>query len=244
MLFLLDRADDASFPDPALAETEPNGLLAVGGDLSPPRLVNAYRQGIFPWYSLGQPILWWSPDPRLVLRPHALHLSRSLRKTLRSDCFRVSLDADFGAVIRGCAAPRPGADGTWIVPEMIAAYERLHALGLAHSAEAWRDGELVGGLYGVALGRAFFGESMFSRTSNASKVAFAHLSQRLAAWGYALIDCQVHTPHLASLGAVSVPRAGFLAEVEAAVRAAPAAAAWPATDRTHSGTRSLAAEAR
>jgi leucyl/phenylalanyl-tRNA--protein transferase len=240
MLFLLDPAADHAFPDPALAETEPNGLLAVGGDLSPRRLVNAYREGIFPWYSTGQPILWWSPDPRLVLRPQAFHLSRSLRKTLRSDRFQVSLDADFGAVIRGCAAPRPGADDTWIVPEMITAYERLHALGLAHAAEAWRDGELAGGLYGVALGRAFFGESMFSQATDASKVAFAHLARRLAAWGYALIDCQVHTPHLASLGAVTMPRALFLAEVAAAVRAPPAAAAWDPIERLPARTRPLA----
>lgn len=243
MLFLLDHDPDAPFPAPFLAETEPNGLLAVGGNLSPQRLVNAYRHGIFPWYSLGQPILWWSPDPRLVLRPRALHLSRSLRKTLRSERFSVSLDAAFGAVIRGCAAPRPGADGTWIVPEMIAAYERLHALGMAHSAEAWRDGELVGGLYGVALGRVFFGESMFSRARDASKVAFTHLVQRLAAWGYDLIDCQVHTQHLESLGAVAVPRGDFLAEVETAVRVAPPATAWAAVERAHAGTRSLAAEA-
>ena len=241
MLFLLDPAADAAFPDAALAETEPNGLLAVGGDLSVRRLVNAYRHGIFPWYSAGQPILWWSPDPRLVLDPGGLHLSRSLRKTLRADRFRVSLDTSFGAVIRGCAAPRPGADGTWIVPDMVAAYERLHALGIAHSAEAWLDGGLVGGLYGVALGRIFFGESMFSRARDASKVAFAHLVQRLEAWGYTLIDCQVHTAHLERLGAVSVPRDAFLARVGAGVREAPSPNAWNAAERLPTSTRGLVA---
>ena len=240
MLFLLDRAVDSPFPDPALAETEPNGLLAVGGDLSPARLVNAYRRGIFPWYSEGQPILWWSPDPRLVLWPGDVHLSRSLRKTLRSGRFRVSLDAAFGAVIRGCAAPRPGAEGTWIVPDMVAAYERLHVLGIAHSAEAWRDGTLVGGLYGVALGRVFFGESMFSRVSDASKVAFVHLVRRIAGWGYALIDCQMHTAHLERLGAVTIPRDAFLATVERAVRAEPAAGAWADGERTPMPTHALA----
>lgn len=240
MIFLLDRSADAPFPDPALAETEPNGLLAVGGDLSPARLVGAYRRGIFPCYSPGQPFLWWSPDPRLVLWPQALHVSRSLRKRLRADRFRVSLDAAFGAVIRGCAAPRAGADGTWIVPEMVDAYERLHALGLAHSAETWLEGELVGGLYGVALGRVFFGESMFSRASDASKVAFAHLVRRLAGWGYAIVDCQVHTAHLERLGAVPMRRDDFVRLVQSAVNEPPAATAWAASERVPAPTRPLA----
>jgi len=239
MLFRLPPNPAAPFPDPALAETEPNGLLAVGGDLSPERLRNAYRLGIFPWYSEGQPILWWSPDPRLVLQPGDLRVSRSLRRTLRRDVFSVSIDRDFAGVIRACAAPRPDADGTWIVPEMIGAYERLHALGLAHSAEAWRDGELVGGLYGVAMGQVFFGESMFSRASDASKVAFVHLVQRLAAWGYTLVDCQVYTAHLASLGATETPRAAFRRHLAAALDQPVDPAAWEAAWRASQPTSGL-----
>lgn len=241
MLFRLAPPPDAPFPDPALAETEPNGLLAVGGDLSPQRLCNAYRLGIFPWFGPGQPILWWSPDPRLVLFPDDLRVSRSLRKTLRRGGFAVSLDRDFGAVVRACAAPRADADGTWILPGMARAYERLHALGLAHSAEAWIGDELVGGLYGVALGRVFFGESMFSRASDASKVALAHLTRCLSAWGYALIDCQVYTPHLASLGAVEMPRAEFQRRLAAAVDQPTGAAAWDASVRSPTPTRDLVA---
>ncbi|HHH13116.1 MAG TPA: leucyl/phenylalanyl-tRNA--protein transferase [Thiolapillus brandeum] len=211
MIHLLDGSPpDLPFPDPATAETEPDGLLAVGGDLSPARLVNAYRQGIFPWYSAGQPILWWSPDPRMVLFPERLHVSRSLRRTLRRGTFEVTFDRDFGAVIRACAAPREGQGGTWITPEMIDAYETLHRLGLAHSVEAWHRGELAGGLYGVALGRLFFGESMFSAVSDASKVAFVQLVRTLQALGCPMIDCQVHTDHLESLGAELVPRRHFL----------------------------------
>lgn len=228
MLFQLAPRPTAPFPDPALAETEPNGLLAVGGDLSPQRLRSAYRLGIFPWYGAGQPILWWSPDPRLVLFPDRLRISRSLRKTLRRGAFTVSLDRDFGAVIRACAAPRPDADGTWILPEIARAYERLHALGLAHSAEAWQGDELVGGLYGVAMGRVFFGESMFTRASDASKVALVHLVRSLAGWGYVLIDCQVYTPHLASLGAVEIPRAEFQRRLAEAVDQPVAVHAWDA----------------
>jgi len=228
MLFQLAPHPDAPFPDPMLAETEPNGLLAVGGDLSPQRLRNAYRLGIFPWFSAGQPILWWSPDPRLVLFPDRLRVSRSLCKTLRRGAFDVALDRDFGAVLRACAAPRPDAGGTWILPQMMRAYERLHALGIAHSAEAWRGDELVGGLYGVALGRVFFGESMFSRASDASKVALVHLVRCLSAWGYALIDCQVYTPHLVSLGAVEIPRVEFQRRLADLVDGPVAAGAWAA----------------
>ena len=226
MLFQLASRPTAPFPDPALAETEPNGLLAVGGDLSPQRLRSAYRLGIFPWYGAGQPILWWSPDPRLVLFPDRLRISRSLRKTLRRGAFTVSLDRDFGAVIRACAAPRADAGGTWIVPAMARAYERLHVLGLAHSAESWQGDELAGGLYGVAMGRVFFGESMFSRASDASKVALAYLARCLSAWGYALIDCQVYTPHLASLGAVEMPRAEFQRRLAEAIDQPVAGHAW------------------
>ena len=239
MLFQLASRPTAPFPDPALAETEPNGLLAVGGDLSPQRLRSAYRLGIFPWYGAGQPILWWSPDPRLVLFPDRLRISRSLRKTLRRGAFTVSLDRNFGAVIRACAAPRPDADGTWILPQIARAYERLHALGLAHSAEAWQGDELVGGLYGVAMGGVFFGESMFSRASDASKVALVHLVRSLAGWGYVLIDCQVYTPHLASLGAVEIPRAEFQRRLAEAVDQPVAVHAWDARFQGPASTGAL-----
>lgn len=210
MIYQLDRTTPAApFPDVEQAEREPDGLLALGGDLSPERLQNAYRHGIFPWYSRGQPILWWSPDPRWVLFPEQLRLSRSLRKTLRRGHFRVSFDQAFDTVIRACAAPRGDAADTWLVPEMMRAYGRLHQGGVAHSVEVWAGSQLAGGLYGVAQGRVFFGESMFSHQSDASKVALVHLVDRLAAWGYQLIDCQVHTDHLERMGAVAVPRPQF-----------------------------------
>jgi leucyl/phenylalanyl-tRNA--protein transferase len=202
------------FPPPSEALTEPNGLLAAGGDLEPQRLLAAYRRGIFPWYSEGQPILWWSPDPRSVLRPDEAHVSRSLRRTLNKGGFELKVDTAFEAVIEGCAAPREYADGTWITAAMAAAYTRLHRLGWAHSFETWLDGELVGGLYGVAIGRVFFGESMFSRVSDASKVAFVHLANELRARDFALIDCQVASAHVTSLGASAMPRAEFLARLD------------------------------
>lgn len=204
------RNDDQPFPAPNRALTEPNGLLAAGGSLNPRRLLQAYRQGIFPWYSSGQPILWWSPNPRLVLFPEGVNLSRSLRKTLRNGPFTVTADAAFGAVIDACAAPRAPGEGTWITPDMRRAYCRLHQLGHAHSIETWRQGKLVGGLYGVAVGRVFYGESMFSGASNASKVALAALAAQLRRWDFALIDCQVRTDHLLRLGAVDIPRETFL----------------------------------
>lgn len=211
MLFLLDPQDpQAPFPDAELAEREPNGLLAIGGDLSAPRLINAYRQGIFPWYSEDQPILWWSPDPRTVLYPAQLQVSRSLRKTLRQGRFTASLDRDFGAVIQACAAARQDAEGTWITPEMTSSYLGLHEAGLAHSVEVWQGDELVGGLYGIALGQVFFGESMFSRMTDASKLALVHLVNHLTAWGFQLIDCQVYSKHLISLGATEISRRAFL----------------------------------
>lgn len=210
------RADDPpdAFPDPRRALREPDGLLAVGGDLAPERLLAAYRRGIFPWFEAGQPVLWWSPDPRAVLHPDELKVSRSLRKSLRSTRIAVTLDSAFDAVIRGCAQPREHQRGTWLTDEMVSAYERLHAIGHAHSVEVWSHGELVGGLYGVAIGRVFFGESMFSRMRDASKVALCHLVAEARARGFALIDCQVHSPHLASLGARTVPRPEFLRLLE------------------------------
>ena len=201
--------DEPVFPDPA--EADPDGLLAIGGDLSPRRLVSAYANGIFPWYSVGSPILWWSPDPRLVLFPAELHVPHSLRRTLNAGYFRFSLDEAFGQVIRACAqTARPEQDGTWLVPEMILAYEELHAMGLAHSAEAWQGDRLVGGLYGVALGAVFFGESMFHAQPDASKALFATLVPWLAARGCQLIDCQQTTAHLLRFGAREVPRRDFL----------------------------------
>ncbi|HIP52520.1 MAG TPA: leucyl/phenylalanyl-tRNA--protein transferase, partial [Chromatiales bacterium] len=201
----------APFPDVELAEAEPNGLLAIGGDLSPARLIQAYRQGIFPWYSEGQPILWWSPNPRTVLIPEELKVSRSLRKTLRRGHFTVTMDHAFGQVVRECAAPRSGESGTWLVPEMQLAYIELHREHIAHSVEVWRGETLVGGLYGVAFGQVFYGESMFSRETDASKVALVYLTQRLLEWGYRLIDCQVYTDHLIRLGAREIDRREFTA---------------------------------
>jgi leucyl/phenylalanyl-tRNA--protein transferase len=222
-IFRLPR--EIVFPDPSLAE--PDGLLAVGGDLTPERLVAAYAAGIFPWYSDDAPILWWSPDPRLVLLPGRLHVSRSLARTLRRGRYRVTADRAFGEVIRRCAAvPREGQRGTWIVPEMVTAYERLHALGLAHSFEAWEGPSLVGGLYGVSLGRAFFGESMFALAPDASKVAFARAVDFLDGRGVTLVDCQVRTEHLVSLGAAEIPRADFLGRLAEALAGPTEAGPW------------------
>jgi len=210
MLHLLDPNDpEAPFPPVESAETEPDGLLALGGDLHPRRLLNAYRAGIFPWYSADQPLLWWSPDPRTVLFPERLKVSRSLRKSLRNKPFTVTFDSAFEAVIDACAAPRGGESGTWITRDMASAYRELHQLGHAHSVEVWLDHELAGGLYGIAMGRVFFGESMFSRVSEASKVGFVHLLRQLQARGYRLVDCQVYTAHLISLGAEEIPRREF-----------------------------------
>lgn len=213
-VFRLD--DRLAFPDPGLAE---DGLLAVGGDLSPERLLLAYRSGIFPWYDEGQPILWHSPDPRMVLEGAKIHVPASLRKTIRRGRFRVTLDAAFRGVIEACAsASRPDAPGTWITPEMIEAYVRLHELGYAHSCEAWKGDDLAGGLYGVSLGAAFFGESMFARAPDASKVAFVVLVEQLARWAIELVDCQVYTEHLDRFGARMWPRARYLAALRRALR--------------------------
>jgi leucyl/phenylalanyl-tRNA--protein transferase len=211
-VFRLD--DRLVFPRPELAEE--TGLLAVGGDLSPERLLLAYKHGIFPWFSEGMPILWHSPDPRMVLEPTHLVIGRSLAKARRRQPYELRLDTAFEEVLRACAeTPRPGQDGTWITDEMIDAYLALHRLGVAHSAEAWQDGELVGGLYGVSLGSGFFGESMFARRPDASKLAFVSLVEQLVAWGIDLIDCQVYTDHLARFGAEEWPRERFLAALAA-----------------------------
>ncbi|OHC64519.1 MAG: leucyl/phenylalanyl-tRNA--protein transferase [Pseudomonadales bacterium RIFCSPLOWO2_02_FULL_63_210] len=208
MLTWLQR-DSLNFPPLSKALREPNGLLAAGGDLSAERLIAAYRHGCFPWYQDNQPILWWSPDPRTVLFPEELHVSRSLAKVLRRARYRVTFDQAFAKVIQACAAPRDYADGTWITTPMQHAYLELHQRGIAHSVEVWRDDELVGGLYGLAMGQLFFGESMFSRADNASKVGFVTLVEQLKAWGFALIDCQMPTQHLHSLGARPIARADF-----------------------------------
>jgi leucyl/phenylalanyl-tRNA--protein transferase len=211
MLRWLSSADAADrFPPASQALTEPNGLLAAGGDLKPERLLAAYRRGIFPWYEEGQPILWWSPDPRAVLRPDGVNVSRSLRRSLNKGGFELRVDHAFEAVVAACAEPRRYTDATWITREMATAYTRLHRLGWAHSFESWRDGELVGGLYGVAIGRVFFGESMFTRATDASKVALVRLAEHLHARAFRLIDCQVASAHVASLGATTVSRADFL----------------------------------
>ncbi|WP_372522742.1 leucyl/phenylalanyl-tRNA--protein transferase [Sulfuricaulis sp.] len=218
MFVLKPDAADLRFPPVELAS--PEGLLAVGGDLRAERLLEAYRHGIFPWYNPGQPILWWSPDPRAVLFPSRLKVARSLRKTLRRKKFDVVLDTAFRDVMQHCALPRPGnpAGGTWITPEMIEAYGVLHDRGLAHSVESWREGKLVGGLYGVAMGSAFFGESMFNRETDASKVAFVHLVRQLERWGYAFIDCQISSTHLFSLGAEEIRRHDFMTRLEQALK--------------------------
>jgi leucyl/phenylalanyl-tRNA--protein transferase len=208
--------DELVFPDPELAS--PSGLLALGGDLRPERLLLAYRLGIFPWFDAGMPFLWHSPDPRMVLYASQLHVGRSLGKTLRKHRFELRMDTAFSSVIRHCSAfPRPGQDGTWITDEMIAAYEALHALGYAHSVEAWLGGELVGGLYGVSLGGAYFGESMFALCPDASKVAFATFVTQLRRWRIELVDCQVYTDHLARFGAVEIPRRLYLRQLREAL---------------------------
>jgi len=218
------------FPPVEQALIEPNGLLAAGGDLSPARLLDAYARGIFPWFNDEDPVLWWSPDPRMVLLPRELHLSRSLRRTIRSQEFTVTFDRAFQGVMEGCAGPRDKQDGTWITADMMRAYTRMAELGHAHSVEAWADGELAGGLYGVAVGRIFYGESMFTRRSNASKVAVSWLARQLERWQFELIDCQMSTEHLASLGAREVPRADFLRRLERAIALPPVPLPWVIED--------------
>ena len=225
--YLLGDASDSPFPPAELALVEPDGLLAVGGDLSPVRLLNAYAGGIFPWFSEGQPLLWWSPDPRMVFHTDVVHLSSRFRRQLRGSTWRVRADTAFGEVMQACAkAPRPGQDGTWITDEMLQAYLQLHQLGYAHSVEVYDDGQLVGGIYGVAIGRMFFGESMFSGRSGGSKVALAALASTLASWGWPLIDAQVENPHLLRMGAGHLPRAEFLRDVRALIELPEQPASW------------------
>jgi leucyl/phenylalanyl-tRNA--protein transferase len=230
MIPWLEREDP--FPPLEGALKQPNGLLAAGADLSPERLLAAYRRGIFPWYSEGEPILWWSPDPRMVLVPSDLKVSRSLAKTLRNRDHEIRFDTAFAAVLEGCATR--GADAgaevgsTWITADMRAAYQKLHQLGYAHSAETWIDGKLAGGLYGVAIGRMFYGESMFTRVRDASKIAMVHLVRRLARQGYGMIDCQMQTPHLASLGASAIARNAFSLRLRELVDCAMTPMKWDA----------------
>ena len=214
------------FPPVDFALREPNGLLAAGGDLSAERLLDAYGQGIFPWFGEDDPILWWSPDPRMVLFVAEVHVSRSLAKVVRSGRFEVTMDTAFAEVVQACAEPRRNQDGTWITTEMEQAYARMANLGYAHSVEAWQGGMLVGGLYGVALGRMFFGESMFTRVTDASKVALVHLTRRLGEWGVPMIDCQMSTSHLASLGAREIRRADFVRRVRQLVQQPPVPTPW------------------
>ncbi|WP_205828069.1 leucyl/phenylalanyl-tRNA--protein transferase [Microbulbifer sp. SH-1] len=228
ILALLDP-ERIGFPNTAKALADPNGLLAVGGDLTPDWLLAAYRRGIFPWFSDDQPILWWSPSPRCIVRPQTLTFSRSLRKVIRQGRYQVTFDRAFDRVVRNCAAtPRAGQSGTWITDDIVEAYATMHRLGHAHSVETWLDGELVGGLYGLAVGRMFFGESMFHHATNASKVAFAYLVRQLAEWDCRLIDCQVSNPHLLSLGAEEVPRESFEAILETEVNKPDFPHPWPA----------------
>ena len=231
------------FPRPALAR--PDGLLAVGGDLSPQRLILAYSNGIFPWYSGGDPIMWWSPPVRPVLAPRDVHVPRSLAKLLHRAPFELRLDTAFAQVIDSCAlVPRPEDPGTWITDAMRAAYKNLHELGFAHSAEAWQNGELVGGLYGVALGEVFFGESMFARQPDASKAAFVTLCAQLDRWGFQLIDSQVSNTHTARFGTVEIPRAQFIERVEELIKQPGRHGKWTLDPDLVHGPRSGAAHAK
>jgi leucyl/phenylalanyl-tRNA---protein transferase len=231
MIKWLEQGD--AFPSVESALHDPNGLLCAGLELSSERVLAAYERGIFPWYSDGQPVLWWSPDPRMVLVVEAFQLHRSLRKTLRKGAYEIKVDQNFEAVMRGCAEPRPEQDGTWITDAVIAAYAGLHRAGFAHCVECWMDGELVGGLYGIALGRVFFGESMFMRYTDASKIAFAHLVAQLKRWRFQLIDCQQETVHLASFGATPISRRDFVLALDRLVHSdaqVPRAGAWKFDD--------------
>lgn len=230
------------FPPAGGALREPNGLLCAGDDLTPARIVAAYRRGIFPWFSDGQPVLWWSPDPRMVLLPADFKVSKSLGKTIRAKKFEVRFDGAFDAVIRGCAVPREIDGGTWIVDDMIDAYSALHAAGIAHCAESWQEGELVGGLYGIALGKVFFGESMFTRRTDASKVAFVALVDKLQQDGFALIDCQQKTRHLASFGAQPIPRKVFLQQLAELINSSDTSSSWRVGEKATTDCTDASAE--
>ena len=214
------------FPPVEDAMTDPNGLLAAGADLSTERLLDAYLRGIFPWFGEEDPLLWWSPDPRMVLMVNEVHVSRSLRRVIRSGRYRVTLDSAFSDVMAGCAEPRDDQGGTWITAEMTEAYTELARRGFAHSVDVWLDSELVGGLYGVAIGRMFYGESMFSRSTDASKVALVTLARQLERWGFEMIDCQMATSHLASLGAREIPRAEFVEKLQRLAKLPPIKSPW------------------
>lgn len=214
------------FPPLSTALLEPNGLLAIGGDLSPQRLISAYRNGIFPWFNDEDPILWWSPDPRMVLFPNELSISRSLHKALKKHQYEIRADVSFREVMQACAKPRKSQVGTWITDEMIDAYTVLHQMGVAHSVEMWMNNVLVGGLYGIALGKMFYGESMFSRVNDASKITFVHLVKQLEIWEFGMIDCQMKTRHLASLGAREIPRDEFVLRLNKLIDVPSRLAAW------------------
>ncbi len=217
---------DEPFPPVETALAEPNGLLCAGLDLSPERILDAYRHGIFPWFNPGEPVLWWSPDPRMVLVPGEVKVARSLGQRMRRGGHEIRVDSCFREVMLACAAPREGQSGTWISRPMLDAYTRLHELGYAHSVETWMDGELAGGLYGMAIGRMFYGESMFSRRTDASKLALVHLCRQLDAWGFGLIDCQMETAHLASMGARPIPRQDFIREMKRLLELASVPVPW------------------
>ena len=218
-----------AFPPVEAALTEPDGLIAAGGDLSSKRLLCAYRRGIFPWYDDGQPLLWWSPDPRCVFTPGSFHLSRRLRRSLRQSTAQVRFNTDFGAVIRACAAPRAAEHGTWITADMITAYERLHREGWAHSVELWQDDSLLGGVYGLVIGQAFFGESMFSAAEDASKIALLAISRTMDAHDLGVLDCQIVSSHLLSLGATTIARSEFVSMLAALCSPAVRFEKWPAS---------------
>ncbi len=229
LYWVADNIIASDFPPPESALRDPDGLLAIGGDLTPARILHAYKQGIFPWYNAGQPIMWWTPDPRCILELNELRISRSLRKTLRKRPFRVMLNSNFDSVIHACAAPRDQSADTWITDELRAAFVQLHHAGHAHSVECYADDELVGGLYGIAIGRVFFGESMFSRRSDASKVALVYLCHYLAQLEFRLIDCQIYSGHLRSLGAKPIARPLFSNLLEHYCDL-PIPANWPSTE--------------
>lgn len=224
MLPWLKTIDD--FPPVTRALTAPAGLLAAGGDLSADWLLAAYSRGVFPWFNADQPILWWSLDPRMVLFPQELRVSHSLKRVMRKRRYEIRVDTAFREVMEGCSRPRAGQDGTWISPQMIVAYTELHRLGVAHSIETWINGELAGGLYGVALGRVFYGESMFTQVADASKIAFVHLVRQLQRWQFKVIDCQMNTAHLARFGAREIPRTEFMQLLAEGVHAPGVALPW------------------